>query len=157
MVFHKLTHNEQIAWAAGIVDGEGSIMIHKAKSGRSKSHTYSPTVRVGMTSKTGRQVCEILQSLFGGRINKTTYNNHWKDLYLWTISCNQVENPLRELLPYLVVKKEQALIVLKFINDKRCISKHYGVKGVPLEVTAAREKYNLKIKKLNKRGNNEQR
>src|ERR1039458_5847414 len=56
----KLPSPEQLAYTAGLIDGEGCITLTRASNGR---HTWKPLVTVGMTDKTG---IDFLRSLFPG-------------------------------------------------------------------------------------------
>ncbi len=54
---------EQVAWVAGMIEGEGSFIIDRREGGR---RTYaSPRIQVSMTD---RDVIERLRDLCGGRV-----------------------------------------------------------------------------------------
>ena len=49
---------------------------------------------------------------WGGRIQKTRRNNpRWKDSFQWVLTARQAHNFLKEIYPYLVIKKENADLV----------------------------------------------
>jgi hypothetical protein len=103
----------EIAWAAGFVDGEGCVSI--AKSGRRGQPL--PYYRAELiVANTVREPLDRLALLFGGRVvvarraignRKLTYQ--WK-----TTGTAHTTSVLRELLPWLTVKRAQAALVLEF-------------------------------------------
>ena len=85
------TMNElDYAYAAGIVDGEGSILIEQGKA---------PGVSVTNTSLA---MLEFLQSLFGGSIRKQkTYKSHHRPAWVWSIKYDRALRMLDCILPYM--------------------------------------------------------
>ena len=101
------------AYLAGILDGEGYIAIaRKATCGKSYYRAY-----VEVTN-TRRLLLEWIQARWGGCIYPDSHaafnrpNNAvcWK----WALHSGQAKRVLREVLEYLVIKPEQATIVLDF-------------------------------------------
>lgn len=89
----------ELAWCAGIIDGEGSIMLNKGKS----SMTY-PTVSVSSTSV---EILQKLKDLFGGcLVSKKTYENHHKQSYSWSLVYNKALEFLKVVRPFLVEKEK---------------------------------------------------
>ena len=112
------------AYAAGFFDGEGHICISytsgNPKSLKSKYPRYSMKVQVGQAS---RGPVEWLQRIFGGTaVKKKMYKSSYNDRYIyprwdWTLSTNQAADFLRQIIPYLTLKKEEAEIALSFQNS----------------------------------------
>lgn len=98
---------------AGIVDGEGSIVIYKNSS---LVNTYNSEVVIPNTSLT---LMKWLMDNFGGRYStlypKDSHGYNRKPLYRWRVSGkkNRV-NLILGILPYLVIKKRQAEVMLEF-------------------------------------------
>jgi len=94
------------AWAAGFVDGEGSIGIYASH------HTYSLTLYVGQKY---RKPLDKLATLFGGTpyFNKSKTKNG-SGLWDWKISSTKARDALVAMLPFLVVKRNQALLAIEF-------------------------------------------
>lgn len=141
-----------LAYLAGIIDGEGCIRISKqtATKGLGKA-PYSANVNCGMTNPIA---VELLHQTFGGSIRdcQPTCKNAspCKPLRYWYLSgTNGVAAALRQLYPYLRVKKKQAAYVLDF-----CMNKTDGriPGGVPQEEQRWREELYMNVKKLNQRG-----
>lgn len=115
-----------IAWAAGFFDGEGCITVQK-KDG----------VRLGLVaeiSNTDPRPLYLLLDYFGGCIrgkwNEPAKALHptWKPCWTWRVKGTRAQNFLRAIYPYLVVKKEQASLVMNFSGDT------WGRKGLKLAV-----------------------
>lgn len=123
------------AYLAGIIDGEGSVMIRKStyrmrnpKYKDCKNPQYS--VRVGIKMATP-VVLDLLKDKFGGHIHKEKRiyqsKNSFKSnkiMYCYNAEHKLAENILRTLLPYLHLKQEQAKLALQVIE----IKKQYGRK-----------------------------
>lgn len=99
---HMLTDREKLAWAAGFVDGEGSVVITD----------NSVTLTVGQVH---RDPLLILQSMFRGQVRLQQRSKLGvRDLWVWKVSTRDAANALRQLFPFMVVKKNQALLALEF-------------------------------------------
>src|SRR3989344_3532377 len=98
------------SYLAGIIDGEGTIRI--GKGGTTK---YYAAISVGNVNK---EVIDLLTKTFGSktRLEIVKISNR-QPIYRWGTSGNlAVPQILKILLPYLIVKKKQANIVLKFCS-----------------------------------------
>ena len=141
---------EDVCYMAGFMDGEGTITANYRESDRGFPSLHFRAI----IFNTNLGVLEHLQNLWGGRLSlfqksrsikhKPIYNLYWggKD-------CLPV---LEAILPYLVIKKRQAGIVLEMSK----LTSHYekGQQGriVSPEVQKAREGLVEEIKQLNHRG-----
>lgn len=95
-----------LGWAAGAIDGEGTIGVYLHKG------HYRLTLAVYNTDP--RMVLQ-LQELFGGSTH--TYNNSNKKgrpYFVWIQRAQQARQTLEILLPFFVIKKEQALLAIEF-------------------------------------------
>ena len=105
----------EAAYLAGIIDGEGSVYIakHKEYSGRGLPYSYSTRVSVGNTDE--RLINWIQKTVKTGNIHfvQETRNN-WKDHWHWLLADKNITPFLEQILPFLIIKKEQALILLRF-------------------------------------------
>jgi len=112
------------AWSAGIVDGEGSIEIHHRGSRRvkhrigEKSEDYALLLGVGNTDE---RMPHRLGELFGGNVGKQDFDPGTGQLrmYYWRVYNKRAASVLRQILPYLITKREQAELALEFY-DVRC-------------------------------------
>lgn len=128
----------ELAWAAGLIDGEGCITITKDKPrGQVKSPQYKPYLIV---TNTYRPVMERLQSMFGvGSIQEQKYpvSDQWKSGLTWVCCSKQARSVVEAVRPYLFIKVRDADILLEFFGvakTQRCKG------GVPQEILAERER-----------------
>lgn len=99
------------AYAAGIMDGEGSFTV--SYSPRWKS--FIGDIGFAMTKP---EIVNLFQQLYGGHISHTVPKNpKHADVYRWRIhSIEKRRKFILAILPYLRLKREQALLFLKFID-----------------------------------------
>lgn len=143
----------KLAYIAGILDGEGSIMIQKqasksfmaqrAKSGCFHPH-YAPAVRIGMLDKEPLDL--IVETTLIGYVYQEKLYHRKRPMYRWMArSKNDISKFLTLVLPYLLVKKKQAELCLKFVNEWVSCN---GAKIMP-EIQSQREEAWMKMRKLN--------
>ena len=105
-----MTHTELLAWAAGFVDGEGTINLYR-RTDRNREFRVSMSV-----VNTRKDSLERLQALFGGSIqnlHKDTPNRNWKPSFIWFVSHQKARAAIAQLLPYLFIKLPQAQLALE--------------------------------------------
>ncbi len=101
-----------LAYVAGIVDGEGCIDITRRTR---PGHKYSDfALRVTVTS-TDLWLCQMLQMGFGGKVSersklRITRNRTWD----WRVERAHAGRFLELILPYLHLKRPQAELGIKF-------------------------------------------
>lgn len=93
------------AYIAGIIDGEGSIGIIRRKS------EPSGCIFVAVYN-TDPRIPVLMKSYYGGCIHETKPKNGWRVLFHWRASNLAAEKLLRDVLPFLILKKEQASLCL---------------------------------------------
>ena len=102
-----------LAYAAGIIDGEGCITITKNKAtqkGAVASHYHSLRIEVSMCDK---KVIDFFYENFGGARTAKARPNH-KPYYKWAITSAAAEEFLKTIYPYLVGKIDQADLAFAF-------------------------------------------
>jgi len=110
------------AYAAGIVDGEGCIYIAVYKNKAYSRKYFKLGVKVGMT---GDVSClAFLHSLWGGNISRGA-GFRGRQIQ-WSIASNDASSFLQDIMPYLKLKKPQALAALKFQENKKMCTEDYG-------------------------------
>lgn len=113
--------NLELAWLAGIWDGEGSITIftHTEKNGQRK---IRPVVCVVNTNlEIIAEVARILDSLgtsFQVFERKNPKDSHKDCVQLTTSNFEYIKVTIQAMLPYLIGKKAQAQLVLRYVNKK---------------------------------------
>lgn len=90
-----------IAWAAGLLEGEGSFTFKG--SGRT-------AVRVHC-QMTDRDILERLQGIFGGQIYEVAKRkNHWKDCWVWILTKEEESVRCVEMiLPHMGFRRSQKI------------------------------------------------
>jgi len=144
---------EDLAYTAGLLDGEGCINIAKIKPYKNK-RMISPnhTLRVTI-SNTNSLMGEWLQDNFGGNIQvHHPQNRNWKDRYNWVLSEEKAKNLLVALLPYLKIKIEQAKIGIEFYNTRLDGKPFNRKQKLPDILIEKRDHYKNLLHSFNKRG-----
>jgi len=106
-----------LAYVAGIVDGEGTICIHQD---RAKSGKVYLQLRVDVTN-TNEWLIQWLKFALGGHVDvsrRAERGKNWKPAWRWSVSANQASAFLKLIYPYLRLKKPQAEIAIKFQEQK---------------------------------------
>jgi len=98
-----------IAWAAGFFDGEGCITVPVRTRSRNRRN-YSLALYVGQVDP---RPLARLQGYFGGAVVSRTSWGKGRPIFMWRISGTTAEAALRVLLPFLMVKAEQARLALE--------------------------------------------
>lgn len=103
----------EIAWAAGFFDGEGTIAISR---GYSKREGWGPYYSMKISaSQRIRYPLDQLVRLFGGTVCKS----NGRDIYIWTCATRDGVRALREMLPFLTIKRDQAIVAIAFQKRRK--------------------------------------
>jgi hypothetical protein len=106
------------AYFAGLFDGEGCISINKTSGPKNKPYKrYGFQLRVSVTN-TNIDILNALQEKYGGKVYIRKKKNA-RDYGNWITVSNQCLEPLKSWLPYLIIKKNQALVALDFQSDRK--------------------------------------
>ena len=126
-------------YAAGFFDGEGCV---NCSSSRNNSF-----VRI-LVVNTNIDVLKAFQAVWGGDIYANYKSkSHWKQAYTWRLQHKAASNFLQKILPFLIVKRQQAEAAIAF-NELR---PGQGSKWTD-ESKAEAEALFEKIRKCNKKG-----
>jgi len=106
-----------LAYTAGIVDGEGCIEISRSNR---PGHRYpNHYLRVTVVS-TDQWLCEWLHFSYGGSIQERLgHPSHTKRQWGWVIQNTKALEFLKLILPYLHIKQPQAEIGIKHQEGKK--------------------------------------
>ena len=104
-----------LAYIAGIVDGEGYVGIKKATVRKDcQTPGYHARVQIRMVDEEAIQF--IASALGGWYYPEKPHSEKGKPLFCYQASDKKAEEVLKILLPYLRIKKRQALNVLELRN-----------------------------------------
>lgn len=144
---------EKLAYIAGIMDGEGSIMImrqasksfmeQRAKRGCFDPH-YHPCIRIGMTDRSALDFLVKITKI--GHVHEEKPYHGRKVVYRWmTRQRDECLQFLTLIMPYLLVKRRQAELAVKFMRE--WVSSN-GIRLTP-EIQEMRENAWMEMRKLN--------
>ena len=144
-----------LAYAAGIIDGEGWVGMnylpaeHASLKGKRRSPMFRCCVEVIMVDpRIPMWLCER----FGGSVRSyASRKPGHRGTHKWTLQHRQAEAFCRLIAPYLMLKREQAEIIVSYYSDPR-FSFTRRSKGIPAEEVEARMEYVARSKSLNRRG-----
>jgi len=115
-------------YLAGFIDGEGNIGIDKySKYG--KAINYAIKVAI---SNTNRPILNWIQDYYGGYISTLKRKRpNYKECYQLTVRHLRANRMLKDIEPYLKIKREIAQIAMRV--EKRCQVKYDHRKSKPIE------------------------
>lgn len=158
-----------IAYIAGIIDGEGYVGIKKTKAyqcqGR-KTPGYHARIQVRMTHEGA--ISFLVDTLGGSYYREKPHSDRGKPLFCYQASDKKAEFILSTVLPYLKVKLESAATVLslrslqsegpkhrtKVVGHRNFVNSHGTIRVVENksfsdEYVARCERFYLRCKELN--------
>lgn len=132
----------EVAYLAGFFDGEGCILIYKNYF-KYKNYLPRPSylVSIELVQKFDVRPLRLFQKTFGGILRVKTHKNVSIHSVLSLYSKDEVKKCLETLLPFLVIKKIQARLALKFFEVKSRIS--WGRKGKSKQLETFRQRMKL--------------
>jgi hypothetical protein len=115
----------RLAYIAGLFDGEGSFIFRKSETPNLMKQTkrinpmYYGTIRIGMVEKEALEYIEDM--LPGGNLTCEGVRKGRENcqiMYRWNINRRQrIIEVIPLLLPYLIIKKQQAQILLDVLSN----------------------------------------
>ena len=146
----------QAAYMAGIMDGEGTFYIGNYSGNRKNGDKHFQTVIAVCT--TDKSLMEWLIDIFGGSFRAYTPNqmskNGRKQVYRWAATSNRLLHICEIILPYLVIKKRQAEIMIKIrstYKDEQNIKGRQNVQNLPAGTLELRQQLMNELKLLHTR------
>lgn len=138
-----------LAYTAGIIDGEGCISIYHFKS-KTSSRGYALVLEVSVTN-TNEWLIHWLHFTFGGNVGPMKSKRpRSRDAFYWRLLSKKAAEFLDLIMPYLKIKKPQAEIGIKFQEHH---SKHKGRgHSKTQEDWIVEEAERVLIRSLNRRG-----
>lgn len=137
------------AYAAGLIDGEGSIRItSRGKHGGTAFRQGQYTAIVEMTN-TDHGMIQLMKKQFGGSVSYYAENVELnrKAKWHWKVSANKALYVLDAIWPYIRTKRQQAKLCRRFQR----YAQYAGREATP-KIQALHERFYQELRVLNKRG-----
>jgi hypothetical protein len=103
----------EVAYAAGIFDGEGCIHIAPYRKRGRPYHRLMVAV-----TNTDFPLLDWLHARWGGHLGKPLLTNRHRPCKIWALSEGYAYPFLNAVYPYLIVKRRQAELALQFMNAR---------------------------------------
>lgn len=144
----------EAAYLAGLMDGEGTFFIgNYGNKDKNRGNGFFQTV-LKVTS-TDKCICEWLFHTFGGWHNEYTPAQRAKNckgpVFSWACTGDRLTHLCETMLPYLVAKRDQAIILLemrKTYQSSEYIKGKKGVQSVPDHIHTRRLDLMSQLKSL---------
>jgi len=119
----------KLAYAAGLVDGEGCISINQPRN----RGFFSLHVEVTMGD---REPIEFLAGNFGGNFKiKGTKTITGRPMFRWSVQSEKAQEFLRQVYPYIIGKRYQVKTALEFpVGSKDGLQLYGHGKKIPQEI-----------------------
>ena len=103
-------------YLAGIIDGGGTITINRHSRDSKGQWHLKPLLRV---SDRNKELVDYLVRNFGGSCIECRQKGH-KTIYKWSVhGIKPINEILRHICPRLIVKVQQANVLIAFTNSRR--------------------------------------
>lgn len=109
----------KLAWLAGLWDGEGTITVFNTKREDGTNKLCPSLVLVNTSESIIAESVKILDEIGVSMhlFKRKPERKEWKEAYqLTTRNMTSIKKLLETLMPYLIGKKAQAELTLRFIN-----------------------------------------
>uniref|UniRef100_A0A6M3KAS4 Putative HNH homing endonuclease n=1 Tax=viral metagenome TaxID=1070528 RepID=A0A6M3KAS4_9ZZZZ len=142
-----MMNSDDLAYTAGIIDGEGYIGILRIQRNQSKRIVYELRINVTMCNPL---IPSWLHANFGGSYYEfqPPSLNH-KKLYEWRLATWRAGEFLKLILPYLKMKQGEAEIGIKFQSYRK--EKYVRCKPKPIAIIEAEAILHKQLKELHER------
>jgi hypothetical protein len=110
---HNLEVLPSNPWKAGFADGDGLFTILERVRTDRPSIQFFPAITFGLTDPVPLR---LLSKEYGGGLYRKKGRAHWAPQWYWRCPQSSCERFLRDVLPYLRIKRSQALILLELLG-----------------------------------------
>ena len=102
----------EIHYAAGLFDGEGYVRIGRRKAQNGNGEVMQVVIGIAMTDP---RPLVFMSRRFTGNVNTQARSNpRHRPLHSWMITSRRANEFLLQVLPFLLVKKEEATLAIEF-------------------------------------------
>jgi len=136
----------QLAYLAGIIDGEGTFYIGSSRRTSNGFTHYSSRVYV---VNTNLEIIDWLVDNFGGLKYVRKPTNKFKQRYEWVLDRTKISPIVTAILPYLIIKNKHAEVMLSF---RKSFDENAHKRATSEEIKTLRSQLAQSMKHLNHRG-----
>lgn len=108
----------QLAYAAGLFDGEGTVGIYETKN---RARNGDPTVgwhyEVQIANTDIRVIAWLLEIVGGSSAKKSRSKEHWRQGYVWRLTGGNAAEFMGAIRPFTIIKSEQIDLAMKWRAD----------------------------------------
>jgi hypothetical protein len=104
-------NKDDYQYLAGILDAEGTLSLYESK------RSFDPKIQL---PNTDMRVFDFLLEKFGGSVSSSKREH--RELGNWVLPTRFLETTLLAILPYMVTKREQAILLLDWFRNRRNLS-----------------------------------
>jgi hypothetical protein len=141
-----------LAYMAGIIDGEGCFWIGKVAKNRSDGYVNGHYRGLLKIDNTNKKLIDWLNNVFNGSnsaISRATSSKKFtRDVYSWIATGDRLLDLCEQILPYLVLKQQHCRTMIKF---RKSYVGRIGSTKVSEESLAIRKTCLEEIRQLNSR------
>lgn len=98
-------------YLAGLLDAEGTLSLYESK------RSFDPKIQL---PNTDMRVFDFLLEKFGGSVSSSKRDH--RELGNWVLPVRFLENTLLAILPYMVTKRKQAILLLDWFRNRKSLS-----------------------------------
>ncbi|MCD6006905.1 LAGLIDADG family homing endonuclease [Halomonas sp. IOP_31] len=147
-----LPSHSDLAYMAGMVDGDGPIILGKTRKRRASGTIFPKHELKLVVTNTSPTLIEWLFSRFGGTCVTSHGNASWKEKLDWKLNGGRAAEVLKLIGPHLRMKGEQGRIAQAFITDMVKLKRGSDEEHVAAEIER-REALYQRMRALNQCGN----
>ena len=135
-----------MAYLAGVMDGDGSFCLGRL-SPKQGNPLYYPLLQCSSWRTFVNRLKETFGgTIFTGKVHICKDGSEGKGLFKWKLrSCENVKPVLEKIIPYLIIKKDRASLLLDFILNNSFVRG----KELTKDALILRESYLLKMIQMN--------
>ena len=141
-----------LAYMGGIVDGEGCFFICKLPKRTGDGYRSEHFRGLLKIDNTDVRLLDWIDATFSGtssaRCRSTSSRKFEREIFTWTATGDRLLDICEQILPYLVIKKEQCQVMIKF---RKSYKGKLGSNKLPQEDIDTRQACLEAIRKLNSR------
>lgn len=106
----------ELAYLAGVIDGEGSFVISRSHHPDCKGPVFVPFMAV---SNTSYKLISWVRGRIGGSLVTRKKDQRWRTCYQIQVYPKKLVELLPKIIPFLVVKQDQAKTMLRFLGTTK--------------------------------------